>query len=134
MNIIFPLEVWYTKNKRFKCNLNTFQRTHSRKLATIKKAYGRLVAPLVMIAKAKQNRNGEKLNPPYHMTWRLYVSANRTIDLENVLPIVSKFVLDELVKGRIIEDDSVKYIPKVTYKYCGVDKKNPRAELEIRGV
>ena len=51
--------------------------------------------------------------------------------MSNPCSIIDKFTCDALVKAGVLEDDSSKQIKKVIYKYGGIDKDNPRCELEI---
>ena len=43
-------------------------------------------------------------------------------------------ILDALVAGGVIVDDSVNIIQELTVKMMGIDKERPRARIEIRGV
>jgi len=42
-----------------------------------------------------------------------------------------KFILDGLVAGGVIKDDSQRYINSITHKY-EVDRENPRIEIEVQ--
>lgn len=44
-----------------------------------------------------------------------------------------KFILDELVKERILQNDSQKYVCEI-WNSVKVDKLNPRIEVEIEGI
>lgn len=44
-----------------------------------------------------------------------------------------KFILDGLVRGGVIPDDSQKYIAGIIHRFR-VDKRKPRVEVEIIGV
>lgn len=70
-------------------------------------------------------------SPPFRFTYTLFQQSGRATDVANVLSIVDKFTCDALVDLQIISDDNHKIIQEVVYKYGGVDKKIPRAELEI---
>jgi hypothetical protein len=74
----------------------------------------------------------DDLKAPYHFTYVAYPSSNRKFDLANVLSVVQKFTDDALIELGIIPDDCYKVIPEITYKFGGVDKVNPRAELVIK--
>lgn len=69
--------------------------------------------------------------PPYRFTYTLFQASNRSTDVANVLSIVDKFACDALTSLLIIEDDNHKILSEVIYRYGGVDKENPRAELSI---
>ena len=51
--------------------------------------------------------------------------------MSNPCSIIDKFTCDALVKAGVLEDDSSKQIKQIIYKYGGIDKDNPRCELEI---
>lgn len=72
--------------------------------------------------------------PPYAFTYTAYPASNRKFDLGNVLSIIQKFTDDALIEMNVINDDSYKVIPVVSYKFGRVDKENPRVELEINTV
>lgn len=72
--------------------------------------------------------------PPYVFIYTIYPNSNRKFDLGNVCSIIQKFTDDALIELGIITDDSYKIIPNINYRFGGVDKENPRAELEIISV
>ena len=58
----------------------------------------------------------------------MYFSTNRRKDLSNA----AEGVMDTLVEAGILSDDCWQVVPKLTIEAGGVDKKNPRSEIEIR--
>lgn len=56
-----------------------------------------------------------------------YAESKRKFDLDNL----SASILDTLQDANIIEDDDCYHIGKVTLRFGGVDKHNPRAEITI---
>ena len=68
---------------------------------------------------------------PYRFTYTLFQQSGRATDVANVLSIVDKFTCDALVELGVLPDDNHKIVKEVVYRYGGVDKENPRAELEI---
>lgn len=56
---------------------------------------------------------------------RAYVPDARRRDLDNML----KASLDGLTHARLWEDDS--QIKKLTIEHCGIDRENPRLEVEV---
>jgi len=68
---------------------------------------------------------------PFEARWTLYPPTRTRMDLENPLPIISKFTMDALVTFKIIPDDDYKIIRRVVYEIGNVDKENPRATLEL---
>lgn len=63
------------------------------------------------------------------ITW---YEPNRKRDPDNIMG-GQKFILDGLVLAGIIPNDSQKYILGIYHRFM-VDRKNPRIEVEIRGV
>ena len=72
--------------------------------------------------------------PPVRLTYTLYQQSNRATDVANVLSIVDKFTCDAFVELGLLPDDNFRFVPEVTYRYGGVDKANPRAELRVESV
>lgn len=58
---------------------------------------------------------------------RFYWPDNRKTDLTNK----AESVMDLLVDNKIISDDSWQFVPLLGLSSGGVDKENPRAEIEI---
>ena len=63
------------------------------------------------------------------ITW---YEPDRRRDPDNIMA-GQKFILDGLVQAGVIPDDSQKYILGIYHRFM-VDRKNPRVEVEIRGV
>lgn len=77
----------------------------------------------------------EKLHRIYKYPVRLKITwyePNKRRDVDNITFAV-KFILDELVKERILQDDSQKYVCEI-WNSVKVDKLNPRIEVEIEGI
>lgn len=55
---------------------------------------------------------------------------NRKSDLSNK----AESIMDLLVDCKIILDDSWQEVPELLLKSAGIDRKNPRAEVEISGL
>ena len=68
---------------------------------------------------------------PISVRYKLFWKDNRRVDLANVCCIVQKFFEDWLVYAGVIEDDNCEIIQEVIYEYCGIDRENPRCEVEI---
>jgi Holliday junction resolvase RusA-like endonuclease len=130
MKIILPFSVTLPRktkdDKVFNLNLNIYRNTHHMVLNQAKIAWKEIVRTAV----------GRNLitGPPYAFTYTAYPASNRKFDLGNVLSIIQKFTDDALIEMNVINDDSYKVIPVVSYKFGRVDKENPRVELEINTV
>ncbi len=59
-----------------------------------------------------------------------WYEPNLRRDIDNIT-FATKFILDALVKEKIIADDSQKYVASISHD-VGLDRKNPRIEIEIK--
>lgn len=108
-------------NKRHSINLNKYRNWHyqtSNKLKSLYKA-----------AVSSQLENVRVSSCQLVLT--LYKPNKRSIDLDNGLVIHGKFFCDALVELGCIEDDNTDFITQITYKYGGIDRENPRVEIQI---
>ena len=69
-----------------------------------------------------------KLRPPYEISMTFYFKDRRRKDLDNA----QSSVLDLLQDCEVIEDDDAKLLTHIESWYGGVDKDNPRVEVQIR--
>lgn len=67
------------------------------------------------------------INKPSSVRMKLYRKDNIKRDLDNV----ATSVLDGLVRGNVIADDNYGIVKSLHIEDCGVDKNNPRVEIEI---
>ena len=125
MKIDLPLEVYYTKNKKFILNLNNYRNAHYRTLSNAKKIYADNLVDRI---------SHPKYEEPVVLTYTYYAKSKRRLDVSNPCSIIDKFTCDALVKAGVLEDDSSKQIKKVVYKYGGIEKENPRCELVIKKI
>jgi hypothetical protein len=123
LKIDLPLEVYYSKNKKFILNLNNYRNAHYRILSNAKKIYTDNLIDRISYPKYKE---------PVVLTYTYYAKSKRRLDISNPCSIIDKFTCDALVKAGVLEDDSSKQIKQVVYKYGGVDKDNPRCELILQ--
>ena len=123
MEIDLPLEIYYSKKKKFILNLNNYRNAHYRVLSTAKKLYSDELVPRL--------EEFDSFSEPVSLTYTYYARSKRRLDVSNPCSIIDKFACDALVKANILEDDSFDQIKEVVYKFGGVDKDNPRCELVI---
>ena len=123
IQILLPLEVFYSKKKKFILNLNNYRNAHYRVLSIAKKLYTDNLMPRI--------EGFGTFSEPVTLTYTYYARSNRRLDISNPCSIIDKFACDALVKAEILEDDSFNQIKAVVYKFGGVDKDNPRCELVI---
>jgi Holliday junction resolvase RusA-like endonuclease len=123
MEIDLPLEVYYSKKKKFILNLNNYRNAHYRVLSISKRLYSENLVPRL--------KGFNSFTEPVSLTYTYYARSKRRLDISNPCSIIDKFACDALVKAEILEDDSFKQIKEVVYKFGGVEKDNPRCELVI---
>lgn len=64
------------------------------------------------------------------ITW---YEPNRRRDPDNITGGGTKFVMDGLVAGGAIRDDSQRYVNSISHQF-EVDRENPRVEIEVQEV
>lgn len=64
---------------------------------------------------------------PITVTMTFYLATDHRRDLDNL----SSGVLDAMTHAGIVDDDNVKHINRLTLVYGGIDRKNPRVEIEF---
>lgn len=70
--------------------------------------------------------------PPVFLVYTLFLGGYKDDpDLTNALVIIDKFTQDCLVNFRIIPGDNTNIVKKAMFEYGGIDRRNPRAMLEI---
>ena len=126
VTLTLPLEVFYTKNKKFILNLNNYRNAHYRVLSSAKKTYSDN-----LVEEIEKWNDIPRFDNPVDLEYVYYAKSNRRVDVSNPCSIIDKFTCDALVKAGVLEDDSSKQIKSITYVYGGVDKDNPRCVLEI---
>lgn len=118
--------VIYSKknNKRIITNHRTGRPmiTSNRKAKTMEE----MMANQFMMQRLMSN-DFKALKPPFEVLITIWEKDHTRRDLDNQ----ATSILDGLVKGGVIEDDSVSYIEKLEVKLGGYDKERPRAEIII---
>jgi Holliday junction resolvase RusA-like endonuclease len=64
---------------------------------------------------------------PVALSLRFFFKNKRAHDLDNV----AASVMDVMTKAGILEDDSTKFVDRLTLSYGGVDATQPRVEIEL---
>ena len=127
LKLSLPLHVQVSRNNKFILNLNNYRNAHFQVLDKAKKLYvGEVLAALPPAP--------EKFTGKAEMIFTLFQPTNRRVDKSNPLSIIEKFACDALVELGIFPDDCTKYMPLTIYVWGGVDKNNPRCDVEIRGI
>lgn len=119
-----PLEIPKSKSSFFPMNLNEYRNAHYQTLNKAKVNYEILCRELLRRYKVTKM-------PGCKLVYTLYVGSAQRRDVANICSIVDKFFSDALVKQKIIPDDDFVCIPEVVYRFGGIDRKDPRVDVEI---
>ncbi len=110
------------KGKKYYLNLNNYRNWHYIVSNNIKKKYKELLMTELSNLKFKK---------PIVIKFYLYKGSKRIIDRANILSIVEKFFCDALTRYECIKDDNDKFIEHTEYYTAGIDRDNPRCEINI---
>lgn len=132
MKLSLPLSVQVSKRKTFILNLNNYRNAHFQVLNKAKKMYIEEVISAFPDKKFLVASQKQILFRKVELTYTLYQPTSRRVDISNPLSIIDKFTCDALVELGVLPDDASDNIPKVTYQWGGIDRENPRCEVEIR--
>jgi len=129
MKITLPLSITIPRktkaDKVFVLNLNVYRNAHHMVMNQAKILWKGIVEAAV------NTSVGVVPDRPYRFTYTVYAGNGRKFDVGNVCPAIQKFTDDALIELGIIQDDNYKIIPLIEYRFGGIDKENPRCELEI---
>lgn len=139
MKLLLPLSVIIPRktkeDRKVMLNLNIYRNLHHMTNNQAKAIFKDDLATMMIYDYHWDIKRPELLlKAPYRFTYTLYQQSGRATDVANVLSIVDKFTCDALVELAVLPDDNHKIVKEVVYRYGGVDKENPRAELEIESL
>lgn len=123
--ISLPLSVPKNKTDKFYLNLNVYRNAHFYELNNAKIKFAELVKPLI-----KHLPEILKVD----VTFRLFYGSKRSVDLANICCIVDKFFCDTLTTNKVLPDDNITVIDKITYEFAGIDKENPRVDAVLSNI
>lgn len=63
--------------------------------------------------------------------YKVFVGSSTKSDIMNWIAVIDKFFQDVLVREGKLIDDNYLYVPKVYCEFGGIDRSNPRLEIEI---
>jgi hypothetical protein len=121
MKFISPMKVLASRRKMLRLNLNEYRNTHYRILNNAKINYKEVMKKQIQKAK----RLGKAL-----FVYTVYPGSKRSFDIGNICCIHEKFFEDAFVELGKLEDDNANFLPLVVYMYGGIDKDNPRVDIE----
>lgn len=114
------------KDKRIYLNLNTYLYLHYRIISQTNHAYKEIMR--------EQLEPVKMFKKPVDIVFTLFKGSKRNLDRANSLSMVEKFSCDALVFFGCLEDDNDNYIHSTTYLTGGIDRKDPRVEIEIKEI
>lgn len=128
MRFISPLSVIVPRMRKkallVRLNLNVYRNLHYHDNNDAKGIYNARMAYQMIGSKFKK----------VSMRFYLYKPSKHKIDSMNIFSIVDKFFCDALVAHECLVDDSDEFIIDKYFKPMGVDKDNPRMEIEVEDV
>ena len=119
---ISPLSVGVGKAK-FILNLNQYRNAHFRKTNNAKRKYKEFMREQIIKLKKKIGK--------CVFIYTVYKGDKRSFDIGNICAIHQKFFEDAVVELGKMDDDKYSLIPMCIFCYGGIDKENPRVEIEI---
>lgn len=117
-----PLFIGVGKRK-FILNLNQYRNAHYRITNTAKIKYKEFMMEQILSSKDKIDKA--------LFIYKVYMKDHRRSDVGNVVSIHQKFFEDAVVELGLIKDDKYENIPMYIGIYGGIDKENPRVEIEV---
>ena len=73
----------------------------------------------------------DTIKGPIRIVYTFYYPDSRRRDLDNSQAVIAKFTQDALVEEGIIPDDDYTIVRSISGRYGGVDKTQPRCEVDI---
>jgi hypothetical protein len=125
----FNVPIYFNKCKTKKSNwfLNLNNYTQASKNTSyrnsLKQKYHAIIKPVVSQLQPIKGR--------VKITYTVYRHNHTKFDIGNAGAIIDKFTSDCLVDCGIIEDDNYSIVNSVEYIWGGVDRDNPRCEIEL---
>lgn len=117
-----PVRVSVSKNKDFILNINHYRNFNRFSLGKAKDNYTEMMREqIIQLPRLSKIR----------VRYIVYQPTKAKCDLMNIVSIHSKFFLDALQKHKRIVDDNYEYVLGEETAWGGVDKENPRVEIEL---
>lgn len=120
------IEMGVSKKKRYYLNLNSYRNWQFH-----------LSNQLKQVFKTSLKDTLEALPPitkPVKITYTIFYPTKRKIDIDNIGCVICKFTNDALVHYGILQDDNNEIVPIIKFMYGGIDKENPRCQVELEEV
>lgn len=125
-SVPIKLEVGVSKKKTHYLNLNQYKKWHFQESNQLKRLFKAVVA--------KDIKNLVPVEGKCRVTYTIFYPNKRKFDIDNIGAIVAKFNNDALTELGILEDDNYEFIQEIVFKFGGIDKDNPRCDVELEEV
>jgi len=125
-SVPIKLEVGITKKKTHYLNLNSYKQWHFQVSNQLKRLFKAAVAKDIQALAPVEGR--------CKVTYTIYYPNKRKFDIDNVGAVVCKFNNDALTELGILEDDNYEFIQEIVFKFGGIDKDNPRCDVELEEI
>jgi len=122
-SVPIKLEVGVVKKKTYYLNLNGYRNWQFQLNNQLKKLFKIEVAEVI--------RQLKPVKGVCRISYKIYYPTKRAFDIDNVGSVVTKFTHDALVEFDILEDDNYHFVGEIRYEFGGIDKENPRCDVEI---
>jgi Holliday junction resolvase RusA-like endonuclease len=122
-SVPIKLEAGVSKKKTYFLNLNQYKRWHFQESNQLKR--------LFKVAVAKDIKQLAPIEGKCKVTYTIFYPNKRKFDIDNIGTVVSKFNNDALTELNILEDDNYSVIVEIVFKFGGIDKDNPRCDVEL---
>ena len=126
MEIILPIYINTSKNKKVLMSLNWYRNSHYGIKDKVKKQYHEIVYEQLRGARKPFDK---RIGVKYQLWYK-----RGDCDLMNVVSVLDKFLLDALVQAGMIKDDNVNKYISCHAEVGGKDSKNPRLVCIIEEV
>jgi Holliday junction resolvase RusA-like endonuclease len=89
---------------------------------------------LFKVQVAKDIRALNPVSGTVKVIYTIWYPTKREFDIDNIGSVITKFTHDALVELGVLVDDNFKFVSEIHFKYGGVDKDNPRCDVEIQEI
>jgi len=125
-SVPIKLEAGLKKQKTYFLNLNQYKKWHFQESNQLKR--------LFKVAVAKDIKQLAPIEGKCKVTYTIFYPNKRKFDIDNIGAVVSKFNNDALTELGILEDDNYSVITEIVFKFGGIDKDNPRCDVELESL
>jgi hypothetical protein len=120
--IKITLPIYYHDGKSLTLvGMNKYERMNKHALNKLKKHYNQLIRYL---------SKGEAISGQYRAKYTIFYK-NPLSDAPNIVSVIEKLLMDGLQECGKIQEDNCKFYMGAEWEIGGMDKANPRVEVEV---